>query len=53
MYNYAGDRYSAYMSEAEQMVSEFGKSVATLDVREDTESIVPCSATLYLTGRQT
>ena len=48
---YAGERYHAYMSEAQQMVSEFGESVATSDVQEETDSLDPCSATLYLTGR--
>jgi prefoldin subunit 5 len=51
--HYAGERYFSYMSEAQQMVSEFGETVATLDTQdsEETDSILPCSATLYLTGK--
>ncbi len=49
----AGERYFSYMSEAQQMVSEFGETVATLDTQdsEEADSILPCSATLYLTGK--
>ena len=40
------------MCEAEQMVSEFGESVASLDVQEDTGSTELCPATIYLAGRR-
>lgn len=49
---YLGERYGAYMSEAQQMVSEFGQSVTLdYDQEEETDNDIPCSATLYLTGR--
>lgn len=48
---YLGERYNAYMTEAQQMVSEFGQTVALIYEQEvETDSDVPCSATLYLTG---
>lgn len=39
------------MSEAQQIVSDFGETVATLDTQEEMDGISPCTATLYLTGR--
>ena len=40
------------MFEAQKMVSEFGETVAALDTtQEEVDSTLPCSATLYLTGR--
>ena len=48
--HYAGERYFAYMSEAQQMVSEFGETLGTLETEEEMDSILPCSATLYLTS---
>lgn len=49
--SYLGERYDAYMTEAQQMVSEFGQTVALdCEQEEETDSDVPCSATLYLTG---
>ena len=48
--HYAGERYFVYMSEAQKMVSEFGEKVTTLGTEEETDSILPCSATLYLTS---
>ena len=38
------------MSEAQQMVSEFGETLGTLETEEEMDSILPCSATLYLTS---
>ena len=46
----AGERYFTYISEAQQMVSEFGQTVATLKTEEEMDSILPCSATIYLTS---
>ena len=46
----AGERYFAYISEAQQMVSEFGETLGPLETEEEMDSILPCSATLYLTS---
>ena len=51
---HAGERYSAYMSEAQQMVSEFGQSLTPeCESQESFDDDLSCPATLYLSGRCT
>ena len=49
---YTGERYSAYMSEAQQLVTEVGQSLMmpSLPSQDEVDYAISCPATLYLSG---